>query len=63
MSDLEKAIALLDALTPNDVAAMDARRRRQFGALCRRAANLAETADTAIKAGVLADLRQGQRQE
>jgi hypothetical protein len=63
MSNAEKAIALLDVLTPNDVAAMDPRRRRIFGALCRRAANLAETVDTAVKAGVLASLRDGQRAE
>jgi hypothetical protein len=63
MPNIEKAIALLDVLTAQDVAAMDPKRRRLFGALCRRAANLAETAETAIKAGVLADLRNGARAE
>ncbi|MGH8429447.1 MAG: hypothetical protein ACREUF_03495 [Solimonas sp.] len=65
MSNVEKVIALLDVLTSGDVAAMDPRRRRIFGALCRRAANLAgipAEAGTA-KAGVLASLRDGQRQE
>ena len=63
MSDTEKLVALLDTLTPQDVAAMDPRRRRIFGVLCRRAANLAETVETAARAGVLADLKTGARAE
>ena len=54
----QKVAAFLEAITAADVAALEPARRRVFAALCRRAANLAESPD-APKSGVLADIRAG----
>ena len=58
MPNAEKAAALLEAITPADVAALDPVRRRLFAALCRGAAELAEPRSEP-KAGVLAALPNG----
>jgi len=59
MPVVEKAAALMEAITPAELQAMAPHARRRFAAVCRRTAELAETIDNAAKAGVLAELRDG----
>lgn len=55
MSVINKAVALLDALTPADVLALPPAQRRRFADILKHWAELADRAD-APKVGVLADL-------
>jgi hypothetical protein len=61
MSVVEKAAALLEAVSPADLQAMPPAARRRFAAACRQAADLAEPKPDAPRAGVLCDLRRGDR--
>jgi hypothetical protein len=58
MPVVEKAAALLEAITPAELAAMPPARRRRFADLCRHVAGLAEPVEQP-KAGVLAEIRAG----
>jgi len=62
ISNVEKTVALLTALTPADLVGMPPAARRRFADLCRRVAEIAEPRETP-KAGVLACLRDGARYE
>jgi hypothetical protein len=59
MPVVEKAAALLEAITPAELAAMPPARRRRFADLCRHVAGLAEPRTDTPKAGVLAEIRAG----
>ncbi|MFZ1105280.1 MAG: hypothetical protein WAN86_20925 [Hyphomicrobiaceae bacterium] len=63
MSVIEKTVALLGVLTPNDVQALPPAKRRHFADMCKHLANLAEPRSTPPKTGILSDLRQGYRYE
>lgn len=59
MSIVEKTIALLGVLRPEDVRALTPAQRRRFADLCHYWAEFAEPKQTPPKNGVLADLRSG----
>jgi hypothetical protein len=63
MSVIEKTVALLGVLTPNDVQALPPAKRRHFADMCKYLANLAEPRPAPPKTGILSDLRQGYRYE
>jgi hypothetical protein len=63
MSVAEKAAALLEAITREEVDAMPPAARRRFAALARRAAEMADPPPETPKAGILSDLRRGIRAE
>jgi hypothetical protein len=64
MSVVEKAEAIMGSLTPTDLAALPPAQRRRFADLCRHLADLAEPhPDREPKAGVLADLKNGLRDD
>lgn len=61
MSIAEKALALLTVIRPEDVQALPPAKRQQFTQACRHLADIAEPKPPPPKAGVLADLRNGNR--
>ena len=63
MSVIEKTVALLGVLTPNDVQALPPATRRHFADMCKNLADLAEPRPVPPTAGILSDLRQGYRCE
>jgi hypothetical protein len=63
MSVIEKTVALLDALTLNDVQALPPAQRRRFADICKHWARLAESRVESPKVGILSDLKRGLRYE
>lgn len=55
---VDRAVALLVSLSPDDIASLPPAERRRVADECRRVAGMAEPRE-APKAGVLADLRHG----
>lgn len=65
MSVIEKTIALLGGLTPQDLQTLPPFERRRFADICRHWADLAEqrALNSGAKSGVLSDLRTRRRDE
>jgi hypothetical protein len=63
MPAVDKIVALLEQLTREDVAALAPAARERFAAVCEHWAGVARERPDPAKAGVLASLRDGQRQE
>jgi hypothetical protein len=66
MRVIDKAMALLEGLTPSDIRALPPAHRQRFAALCEACRQLAERLPEPEEqpgSGVLSDLRRGQRQE
>jgi hypothetical protein len=65
MSVIEKTIALLGGLNPQDLQALPPFERRRFADICRHWADLAEQRaySSAPRPGVLSDLRTRRRDE
>ena len=59
MHPVAKVLALLEGLTPDDLAALSPAQRERFGAICRHWAAAAEPRREAPNRGVLADLGDG----
>jgi hypothetical protein len=58
---IERIIALLGGLRSEDIDNASPVQRRQFAALCRHWASLAELRNEATKPGILRDLKNGDR--
>ena len=61
ITPIQKIEALLVAITRAEIDALPAAKRQRFAQLCRHLADLAEAKAPPPKAGVLSDLRNGNR--
>ena len=65
MRVIDKVMALLDGLTPEDIAALPPAHRERFAAICKACGQLAERLpnEPKPKAGILSALKNGDRGE